>query len=419
MKKSPPETIAILHYTAPPTIGGVEGVIQAHAQALSEAGFAITVIAGKGDAKALAPGARFIQVPLMNSQAPEVLEMSQALEQGTVPEKFEALAQNLVTQLRSHLISAHHIILHNLFTKHFNLPLTAALYHLLDHGDLKHCISWCHDITWTSAHSRHKVHEGYPWDLLRTYRKEVTYVAVSQKQQKSLAKLYRCPRKNIHVVYNGVAPQPILGLSAEGYALTQRLGMLDSDINLLMPVRVTEAKNIEYAMQVVAALKMQGRCPRLVLTGPPDPHDPESMRYFQTLLDIRKELDIEEEMRFVFENGLDDEPLIISLETVGDLYRLSDAMFMPSHREGFGMPILEAGLQGLPVFTTKVPAATEIGQKNVVLFEETMPPAEVAKIIWRWVETHPTARFRRQVRQEFTWKAILKRDIQPLLVVPV
>jgi hypothetical protein len=64
-------------------------------------------------------------------------------------------------ETRSILRRFDHLIVHNVFTKHFNLPLTAALFELLDAQRIPHCIAWCHDFTWTSPHSRSKVHAGY------------------------------------------------------------------------------------------------------------------------------------------------------------------------------------------------------------------------------------------------------------------
>jgi glycosyltransferase involved in cell wall biosynthesis len=193
------------------------------------------------------------------------------------------------------------------------------------------------------------------------------------------------------------------------------LGLLESDLVLLMPVRVTQAKNIEYALRVTAALKARGCRPKLVLTGPPDPHSAQSMAYFRSLQALRLQLDVEEEMRFVFESGPDPaRPYTIDSQVVGDLFRLSDVMFMPSHREGFGMPILEAGLSGLPVVCTNVPAAEEIGGEDVILFDDD-EPASLAERLLAWAEQSPVHRLRRRVRQDYTWRALFRRDIKPLL----
>lgn len=391
-------------------------MIQAHVRVFIQAGYPVTVVAGRGQEAALPSDAGFVLIPEMDSQHPQIVQMSATLEQGKVPPDFDDMVSQLAKALTPFLRRFDNVIIHNLFTKHFNLPLTAALYQLLDAGTIRRCIAWCHDFTWTSPSSRSKVHSGYPWDLLRAYRPDVTYVVVSQRRRRTLAALLGCPAEGIRVIYNGVNPDVLLGLSAKGYALVNRLGLLESDLVLLMPVRVTRAKNIEYALHLVAALKARGCRPKLIVTGPPDPHDEQSMAYFQSLQDLRRQLDLEEEMRFVFESGpYPDQPFIIDERVVGDLFRMSDMMFMPSHREGFGMPVLEAGLLGVPVVCTDVPAAREIGGENVTIFDATEDPARLAGQILAWAEQSPVHRLRRRVRQNYTWSAIFHRDIQPLL----
>jgi glycosyltransferase involved in cell wall biosynthesis len=100
---------------------------------------------------------------------------------------------------------------------------------------------------------------------------------------------------------------------------------------------------------------------------------------------------------------------------VGDLFRVSDLMFMPSHREGFAMPVLEAGLSGIPVVCTDVPAAVEIGGEDVILFDLDERPDRLAARILAWAEGSAVHRLRRRVRQSYTWQSIFQRDIEPLL----
>jgi len=410
-----PET-AILHYSAPPVVGGVESVIQAHAQAFVEAGYPVAVVAGRGEADALPPGVDFFEIPEVDSRHASITRLSAQLEEGKVPPGFEEARDKLVGALGPVLGRFDSVIVHNVFTKHFNLPLTAALYELLDGSQIGGCIAWCHDFTWTSPNSRSKVHPGQPWDLLRVKRPDVAYVVVSKSRQGELAGLYGCAEDDIKVIYNGVDPDSLLGLSPEGSALVRRLGLLDSDLTLLMPVRVTQAKNIEYALRLVAALKDRDCQPKLILTGPPDPHDVQSMDYFRSLQALRQELGAEEEMRFVFESGIaSGQGTLIGMDVVGDLFRVSDVLFMPSHREGFGMPVLEAGLVGIPVLCTGVPAAVEIGGDDVLVFDPAAAPGELANRLLAWVEDSPVHRLRRKVRKEYTWRAIFERDIRPLL----
>ncbi len=90
-------------------------------------------------------------------------------------------------------------------------------------------------------------------------------------------------------------------------------------------------------------------------------------------------------------------------------------LFMPSHREGFGMPVLEAGLAGLPVICTDVPAAREIAGEDVLLFRSDDRPESVANLILTWAERSPVHRLRRRVRQDYSWTAVFERNMIPLL----
>jgi mannosylglucosylglycerate synthase len=417
MTAARPPKVALLHYSAPPVIGGVENVILAHVGLFLEANCSVTVLAGRGRKKALPSGTEYIGIPQLDSQHSQILEMNQELEQGRVPPNFEKMVILIEKVLAPLLQPMDLLIVHNVFTKHFNLPLTAALFRLLDQGFIRHCVAWCHDLTWTSPNSRKKLFSGYPWDLLRTQRPDLIYVTVSRERQQELANLFGCAPEQIRVIYNGVDPQELLALSDTGLDLIDRLNLWESDLNLLMPVRVTQAKNIELALHLVAILKEKGIHSKLIVTGPPDPHDSMNMEYFRTLLHLRRQLGVFHEMRFVYESGPSpEEPFIVEMPIVADLLRVSDALFMPSHREGFGMPVLEAGLAGIPVFcSTRVPAAKEIGGQDVLTFSPDADADQVASLILNWVENSPLFRLRRRVRQGLTWRGIFHRQILPLL----
>lgn len=409
---------AILHYTAPPVVGGVEAVIAAHAGEFIRAGLPVAVIAGRGEAASLPPGVEFIRVPMIDSQHPAILRAAALLNAGELPESFNSLSDQLAGELAPIVARFDTLIVHNVMTKHFNLPLTAALLRLLEAGAARRAVAWCHDLSWTSPGSRGLVHPGFPWELLKTPHPRITYVAISQQRREEICASFGLPRDQIPVVYNGVDARALLGLSAEGLALSERLGLWQAGLILLMPVRVTRAKNIEFGLQLVHALKQRGIPCRLVLSGPPDPHDPASLEYYQELRTRRAALGVEAEFRFVYESGRDlSEPYMISSEIVGELYRLADAVFMPSHREGFGLPVLEAGLTGAPVICAEIPAAREIAPEDALIFTPDTPPEELAGRILDWLESQPAARLRRRVRRQYTWTAVFNHQILPLIQV--
>jgi glycosyltransferase involved in cell wall biosynthesis len=394
----------------------VEAVILAHARLFVRAGYPLTIIAGRGEPSALPNGVELALFPDIDSQHPEIVRMNAALEKGAVPAQFDGFTSRIAEALRSTLRRLDVLIVHNVLSKHFNLALTAALMHLLDAGEIRRLVAWCHDLSWTSPNSRSKVYPGYPWDTLRTYRQEITYVTVSEQRRTEMVELLRYDRSRIRVIYNGVDAHRILGLSPEGSVLVDRLGLLDADLVLLMPVRITQAKNIEFALQVMAALQKSRMHARLVVTGPPDPHDPENMRYYHSLQELCSQLGLEDSLNFVYAYGdSSGHPLLLDEQVVGDLYRVSDVLFMPSHREGFGMPVLEAGLAGIPVFSTASPAAQEIGETDVTIFSPQQSPSDVARLILDRVETDPLLRLRRRVRKQCTWDTLFEQHIEPLL----
>ncbi|MCA9871516.1 MAG: hypothetical protein KC487_14205, partial [Anaerolineae bacterium] len=73
---------AILHYSAPPVVGGVEAVMLAHARTFVEAGLKVTVVAGRGDQAALPADADLALVPEIDSRHPEIMQASVQLAAG-------------------------------------------------------------------------------------------------------------------------------------------------------------------------------------------------------------------------------------------------------------------------------------------------------------------------------------------------
>lgn len=413
---SPIET-AFLHYSAPPVIGGVEAVLAAHAQAFMDSGYPVTVIAGQANEADLPGGTKVVVIPEMELQHPEIQRIADVLEQGRVPEQFAAMRERLVSALRPVLRGFDSIIVHNVLTKHFNLPLTAALFQLLDERLIRHCLAWCHDLTWTGSNPRARVFPGYPWNILRTYRPDVQYVAVSEQCQQEIVELLGQPAAKIDVVYNGIDPCVWYGLRPEGWNLVQRLDLLSGDLILMMPGQVSRSKNIELAARVLAVLKENGCCPRLVVAGPPDTQSEDSIAYYRSLLDLRERLGLQRELLFVYGSCDDlEKPYIIPQQVEADMLRVSDALFMPSHREGSGIPVLGAGLIGMPaIVRNRTWAVKENDGKQVFLFNPQAGPEEIARMILDNMRHNRSYRFRHQVRQNLTWDQIFRKKIEPLL----
>jgi len=406
--------IYLLHYSSPPIVGGVESVLAHHARLMANAGHEVTILAGRGEQFDERIKVRIL--PRLDSRHEEVMEVKGLLDKGKYTPSFDALRDEIKKELLEKLKGCDILIAHNVASLSKNLALTAVLNEGSQTPNFPKLVLWHHDLAWTTPRYRDELHDGYPWDLLRKPRADINYITISKFRQQELAGLFNCPTERLEVIYNGVDPHELLGLSQPGLALIERLNLREAGLILLMPVRVTQAKNIELAIRLAAALKERDIHSKIILTGPPDPHDQNNMTYFQSLLALRQKLQVEKEMCFVYESGPDaNQPNMVDMQIVGDLFRVSDALFMPSHREGFGMPILEAGLVGLPVFCTAIPAAEELGGKDVTIFSAELDPHDVAELIMNRMENNSSWRLRRRVRQSLTWQSIFQQSILPLL----
>ena len=410
--------IVILHYAAPPIVGGVEVTIYHHARLLTQAGYQAGVIAGRGES--FHPRVAFHLIPEVDSRHPETLSVGQALATGEVPSSFAVLRDRLVDCLRPLLAEADVCIVHNAITLHKNLPLTAALRQIADEG-VTHIIAWCHDFAWQDALYTPDLHPGYPWDLLRSPWPGLHYVVVSAHRRRRLATLLKLPAEEIRVIQPGVDVAEFLKLEPATRHLLKKLDLLAAEPLMLLPARVTRRKNLEFAIRVTAALARHPqkglRKPQatLVITGPPGPHNPTNIAYLESLQVLREELGAVEHVHFLYEHGADDRPLHVTDAMVADFYQLADLLLFPSRREGFGIPPLEAGLTRLPIFAADIPTLHESTGDLAHLFDPEGDPQAVADAIAIHLASDQAYHMRRRVLGQFTWQAVLERYLIPLI----
>lgn len=408
------KSIAILHYASPPTVGGVESTIYHHATVLTKLGHTVKVVSGRG-AEFDDQIETYID-PLFDSLYPEILEVKRELDAGRVPKAFDVLVAQIEEALTKAIGDCDVCMVHNIVTLNKNLPLTAALARLVERNGMR-VIAWCHDLAWTDSLYRTEVHDGYPWNLLKQVWRHVTYITASEPRQAELAALMGISAEEIKVIVPGVDPELFWHWTPTTTELAEQLGWMDADGILLLPTYLTPRKNIVLALYVVAELRRQsGQDFRLIITGPPGQHDPTTPGYLDELLQLRGELGLDGSVHFLYSHSDDEEPLIPDDETMGNLYQLADALFFPSLQEGFGIPILEAGLAGIPVFCSDIPALRATGQKQISYFDPVNDAPEwIAAHILETLESSPAYHLRVRVRKFHRWSQIVREQVVPLL----
>jgi glycosyltransferase involved in cell wall biosynthesis len=74
----------------------------------------------------------------------------------------------------------------------------------------------------------------------------------------------------------------------------------------------------------------------------------------------------------------------ISDEFLGKVYSSSDCLISPSNGEGFGIPLIEAARQGLPIIVRDIPIFREVVAEHGFYFEGQEPEA-LSEAVTQWL----------------------------------
>ncbi len=388
--------IAIVHYSAPPIIGGVERIVAEQARVLARHGHDVTVVCGNDDARVEGERITVRVLPALRSGSPGPL----------APQGAEAPGLGMLPSL----LEGHEaIIVHNLFTMPFNLPATRVLRQLAVEWNKVHWINWVHDVAAINPNYAH-----LPWDdlehaMLKQPAPNCTNVAVSSVRRREYLRMLHLPESACRVTPNGVDVALLLGLSSCVQAIVQEQRLWERDYVLLHPSRVLRRKNIEFSLQIAGALTGMGLDVALLITGAPDPHNADGARYAEELRDIIEKENLADVACFLGgASPLED-------EDVTGLYRIVDAVLFPSVSEGYGLPVVEAALHDVPVFCSDIPVHREVGQNTARLISIDADPAAVAASIAE--DEGVTRRYVRRVTVAgaLDWSAIYHDHLGPLL----
>jgi glycosyltransferase involved in cell wall biosynthesis len=338
--------IGLVHYSAPPVLGGVERVIGEQASTLLSAGHEVTLFCSEGGREV--HSANLIHVPR------------------------GATCLELTTALTPAFASQDAVLLHNVGTMPFYLEWTAALRAIARSLPSVDWICWVHDLAKGNPDYTQASCSGEA-DLLELPCSDWRYVAVSEKRALEVRERLGVP---CSVVPNGFCPAVSLGLSTELARMAEDLGWWESDAILFYPCRIVRRKSIETGIEIVAALKEAGKRVHYLITGAADPHNPE----------------------------------------LEQIYRVADALLIPSRQEGFGLPFLEAAMCRLPAFCADIEPMRSL--PGVSAWKAEWTPQQIASWLIRQIETRDTIQARKSVARTFRWKAVYRNFLAPLLQHP-
>jgi glycosyltransferase involved in cell wall biosynthesis len=236
-------------------------------------------------------------------------------------------------------------------------------------------------------------------------------VTISEFRRRELAELMNISEEKIWVIPNGVDVARFFKFESVTTNLMEDLNLLDSWPIVLLPVRITPRKNIELAIDILAVLRREYPQAKLIVTGPLGPHNPANVAYFEKLTTLRSSLGLEDSVHFLAELT----ESLLPDAAISDFYHLADMLLMPSREEGFGIPVLEAGLAGLPAFCADIPPLRDLGGSFVNYFSLDDSPEHIAAHIIEELLMDRLFEGRVQVRSRFSWQKIYQDQIERLL----
>lgn len=213
------------------------------------------------------------------------------------------------------------------------------------------CVVTLHDTTWLQAPDQW----GTPTEV-RSMRRIVALtapradrlVAGSHDTAGDLVRFLALPRERIDIVHHGVEAHAGTAVTPES-ELRERLG-LGFDPVVLCVAQKRPFKNQELLVRALAEPALAGVRP--VLPGA-------RTEYEARLRAVAEELGVTDRVHL---------PDWVEEPDLEDLYRLAACFALPSRLEGFGLPLLEAMVRGVPVVCSDQSALPEVAGDAALLF---------------------------------------------------
>ena len=300
------------------------------------------------------------------------------------------------------------------------MPLTSALTRLIHDLPEVKFVTWVHDTLFsdnTDCLLEKPFVKKFPWTLLTTPVKGLTYICVNRFCEKNLLRVFsgKIP-DSLFVINNAIDIPKFLGLSPLMRQFYTDIDGLGSDLIALIPVRAVPRKNLELAFAIAAEMINQKVNFKLLLTGNVDYKRPEYLSYYHKLQDLVKSLGIEKHVYFMedyFKKYAGKDNLIPI--PIAEAYRIADFLLLTSAFDGFGLPLLEAGVTRVPIFASDIVSYREIGTTNINYFSLTEKPEVIARFILDRLKKMPQAYFYRKVINHYSLYNVFKTQIIPLI----
>lgn len=357
--------IVIIHFTGPPSPGGIEHFLQAQVSVLVAQGHDVTFVVGAGDEL---PDAECFVVPaLLPAQV----------------RNTDCTVADIVRTLRPIISRCDQCWVHNAFTVNLNPELTAALCRLVEEMPRVAWVAWCEDISAISRFVNGAV-------VQHALPSPMTWVTISDTRSQELGQYLGIDLRSIWVVPPPVDAAQLLGLGNAGRLILSQAQVRAADPLVVVPAKLLPHKRLDLAIEVATALSAQGCDLMMLITGAQSAHEPGRSASLAEALRARvAHTGAHQHVRFL------EDICVASDDAVRDCLALADVVFIPSAEEGFGLPLLESAGLRAPVVCRDIPVFRELAGDVATYFSPGDSPARIASMI-RAARNTPANRLRRR-----------------------
>ena len=221
-------------------------------------------------------------------------------------------------------------------------------------------ITHIHDVSFRAYRQMIKKRDLFFLDLLipRSIWRSDKIIAVSQFTKEEILKYYKVKEDKIEVVFNSINLKEGNATEEEKNKIKEKYALPDKFILYLGTLQ--PRKNIALLIEAYAKLKDKIHPVKLVLAGNRKAHN------FDKKIDEILEKNKLTHQDVIFTGYVDTTDKAL-------MYRMAHVFVFPSLYEGFGIPILEAMSQGLPVIASDIGPHREVMGESGVYF----PPEDI------------------------------------------
>ena len=408
------QRLVALHYTAPPRVGGIEVAAYELAVAASRvSGWQGVLISGTHPSEIKDGNDEVIKtyIPEISTSHPLNREIFEQFRRGIRHPGIESLAQHIQNELDAIIQPGDLLVSFNCLSLPFNIALTSALWAVTQHrNDFLH-LTWSSDLAALEDEYDWTRHKEWPWSLMWSACPRVMYAAITSPVALTYSQILGVDPETVRVIHGGINPSACLRLTNRISSICQRHSLMNAYPLLYMPTKISTRKNIPKALTILKSLLREFKDGHLVITGSLSPHDESTQEEADHLLEAIKQADLRKHVTVL---SLEEEfQGTVSFEDTMCMMSVCDGVIFTSKREGFLIPVLEANLHSIPIFTPSLSTIMSWASDYVMSYPEDASSDTIAEKLSKTYKLLE-ARRKYEARTAYSWDNIFAKHFSHL-----